>query len=171
MLILLLLLLVLILAGAASPSTCCGSRPLSSPSSGLSASRWAGARVREVATSTTGNCHHVGCGYDRARSDAPSPVDVAQPEAVTAAIESVGVRLGVSDVVVYLVDFGQTVLEPLGNQAHRSCPTVRMLSRPWRGAPSHPGPVMAERPEGTRLWVPILEGSDRSGVLAAHPAR
>ena len=37
-------------------------------------------------------------------------------------------------------------------------------------------PVTAERPEGTRVWVPIREGSDRTGVLAltlpdAEPGR
>ena len=44
---------------------------------------------------------------------------------------------------------------------------MRTWARRWRGEPfSRKTAVMAERPEGIRLWVPILEGSDRSGVLA-----
>ena len=39
------------------------------------------------------------------------------PDAVPAAIQSVAVDVGASDVVVYLVDFGQLYLEPLGNYA------------------------------------------------------
>ena len=93
---------------------------------------------------------------------------LAQPEAVTAAIESVGVTLGVSDVVVYLVDFGQTVLEPLGNHApHAELPHSEDVVSTMAGrAFLTQTPVMAERADGIRLWVPILEGSDRSGVLA-----
>ena len=93
---------------------------------------------------------------------------LAQPEAVTAAIESVGMALGVSDVVVYLVDFGQSVLEPLGNQGpHAELPHSEEVASTMAGrAFLTQTPVMAERPDGIRLWVPILEGSDRSGVLA-----
>ncbi len=93
---------------------------------------------------------------------------LAQPEAVTAAIESVGVSLGVSDVVVYLVDFGQSVLEPLGNQGqHAELPHSEEVVSTMAGrAFLTQEPVMADRPDGIRLWVPILEGSDRSGVLA-----
>ncbi len=93
---------------------------------------------------------------------------LAQPEAVTAAIESVGVGLGVSDVVVYLVDFGQSILEPLGNQGpHAELPHSEEVASTMAGrAFLAQTPVMAERPDGIRLWVPILEGSDRSGVLA-----
>ena len=61
---------------------------------------------------------------------------LTQPEAVSAAIESMGATLGVSDVVLYLVDFGQTVLEPLGDHtAHNELPRLKRLHRPWRAAP------------------------------------
>src|SRR5580700_3906790 len=40
---------------------------------------------------------------------------LAQPDSVPATIESLGGDIGASDVVVYLVDFGQQFLEPLGN--------------------------------------------------------
>jgi hypothetical protein len=87
---------------------------------------------------------------------------------VSAAIESVGATLGVSDVVTYLVDFGQTVLEPLGDHtAHDELPHSEEVGSTMAGrAFLTQAPVMAERPEGIRLWVPVLEGSDRSGVLA-----
>ena len=93
---------------------------------------------------------------------------LTQPEAVSAAIESVGVTLGVSDVVLYLVDFGQTVLEPLGDHtAHNELPHAEDVASTMAGrAFLTQAPVTAERPEGIRLWVPVFEGSDRTGVLA-----
>jgi hypothetical protein len=93
---------------------------------------------------------------------------LAQPEAVPAAIEGVGARLGASDVVVYLVDFGQTVLEPLSDHtSHRELPHTEEVASTMAGkAFLTQAPVLADRDDGTRLWVPIFEGSDRSGVLA-----
>jgi Stage II sporulation protein E (SpoIIE) len=93
---------------------------------------------------------------------------LAQPESVPAAIESVGAKIGASDVVVYLVDFGQTVLEPLSDHtSHRELPHREEVASTMAGrAFLTQTPVMAERPDGIRLWVPIFEGSDRSGVLA-----
>jgi hypothetical protein len=93
---------------------------------------------------------------------------LTQPEAVSAAIESMGATLGVSDVVLYVVDFGQTVLEPLGDHtAHNELPHAEEVASTMAGrAFLTQAPVTAERPEGIRLWVPVFEGSDRSGVLA-----
>jgi serine phosphatase RsbU (regulator of sigma subunit) len=93
---------------------------------------------------------------------------LAQPEAVPAAIESVGAKMGASDVVVYLIDFGQTVLEPLSDHtSHRDLPHSEEVASTMAGrAFLSQAPVTAERPDGIRLWVPIFEGSDRSGVLA-----
>src|SRR5580658_1419100 len=93
---------------------------------------------------------------------------LAQPEAVPAAIESVGAKLGVSDVVMYLIDFGQTVLEPLGDHGpHKELSHSEEVASTMAGrAFLTQAPVMAARSPGIRLWVPIFEGSDRSGVLA-----
>jgi serine phosphatase RsbU (regulator of sigma subunit) len=93
---------------------------------------------------------------------------LAQPESVPAAIESIGTRIGASDVVIYLVDFGQTVLEPLSDHiSHRELPHSEEVASTMAGrAFLTQEPVMAARPDGIRLWVPIFEGSDRSGVLA-----
>ena len=93
---------------------------------------------------------------------------LAQPDSVPAVIESVGVDIGASDVVVYLVDFGQQFLEPLGNySSHRELPQSEEVGSTMAGrAFLNQTPVTAKRADGTRLWVPICEGSDRTGVLA-----
>ncbi|MGH9301653.1 MAG: PP2C family protein-serine/threonine phosphatase [Acidimicrobiales bacterium] len=75
--------------------------------------------------------------------------------------------IGATDVVVYLVDFAQKTLEPLPDQYdHGGLPEeevgVTMAGRAFLGR----HPTVAERPEGVRVWVPVVEGSDRTGVLA-----
>jgi serine phosphatase RsbU (regulator of sigma subunit) len=93
---------------------------------------------------------------------------LAQPDSVPAVIESVGVDIGATDVVVYLVDFGQQFLEPLGNySSHRDLPHSEEVGSTMAGrAFLNQTPVTAKRADGTRLWVPICEGSDRTGVVA-----
>jgi serine phosphatase RsbU (regulator of sigma subunit) len=92
----------------------------------------------------------------------------AQPDSVPATIESLGVDIGASDVVVYLVDFGQMFLEPLGNySAHRALPKSEEVASTMAGrAFLTQEVVVAERPDGLRVWAPICEGTDRTGVLA-----
>jgi serine phosphatase RsbU (regulator of sigma subunit) len=93
---------------------------------------------------------------------------VAQPDSVPATIESLGGDIGASDVVVYLVDFGQEFLEPLGNySAHNELPKSEKVASTMAGRAFLTQEVVtAERPEGIRMWTPICEGSDRTGVLA-----
>jgi serine phosphatase RsbU (regulator of sigma subunit) len=93
---------------------------------------------------------------------------LAQPDSVPATIESLGGDIGASDVVVYLVDFGQQFLEPLGNYSgHNELPTSEKVASTMAGrAFLTQEVVMAQRPEGVRVWTPIREGSDRTGVLA-----
>jgi serine phosphatase RsbU (regulator of sigma subunit) len=93
---------------------------------------------------------------------------LAQPEAVPAAIESVGADVGASDIVVYLVDFGQLFLEPLGDYtSHSELPHSEEVASTMAGrAFLNQESVTADRENGVRLWVPIREGSDRTGVLA-----
>jgi hypothetical protein len=93
---------------------------------------------------------------------------LAQPDSVPAVIETVGVDIGASDVVVYLVDFGQLFLEPLGDYtSHRELPRSEEVASTMAGrAFLTQESVTARRPDGIRLWVPICEGSDRTGVLA-----
>ena len=93
---------------------------------------------------------------------------VAQPDSVPATIESLGGDIGASDVVVYLVDFGQEFLEPLGNySAHNELPKSEKVASTMAGRAFLTQEVVtAERPDGIRMWAPICEGSDRTGVLA-----
>ena len=93
---------------------------------------------------------------------------VAQPDSVPATIESLGGDIGASDVVVYLVDFGQQFLEPLGNySAHNELPKSEKVASTMAGRAFLTQEVVtAERPDGIRMWAPICEGSDRTGVLA-----
>ena len=77
--------------------------------------------------------------------------------------------LGAYDVAVYLVDFQGVVLQPILLDPE--------LSEPVRGeedvASSMAGrafvtgqPVTAERDDGVRVWVPLVERGDRTGVVA-----
>lgn len=68
----------------------------------------------------------------------------------------------------YIVDFEQQLLEPLPDHgAHSELPTTEAVGGTMAGrAFLTCEPVTAERDAGTRVWVPIVEGSDRTGVLA-----
>ncbi|MCU1376205.1 MAG: protein serine/threonine phosphatase [Actinomycetia bacterium] len=76
--------------------------------------------------------------------------------------------LDATDVVVYLVDFAQTTLEPVPDRStHAELPQTEEVATTMAGRAFVSQEAMtAERPGGVRLWVPIVEGSDRTGVLA-----
>jgi hypothetical protein len=92
----------------------------------------------------------------------------ADPASVPDVIESVAAGLGATDVVVYLVDFGQGTLEPLPDRRpHAEVPESEAVATTMAGRTFvSQQATSAERASGTRLWVPIVEGSDRTGVLA-----
>src|SRR5205085_7860597 len=92
----------------------------------------------------------------------------AARESVASVVLRVAKPLGVTDVVVYLVDFAQTVLEPMPDgAAHADLPGQEPVVGSMAGRAFVDGAaVVAERPDGTRVWSPIIEGSDRTGVLA-----
>lgn len=80
--------------------------------------------------------------------------------------------LGMTEVAVYLVDLDQRLLVPLGGE---SAPADRLdidgtlPGRVFRtkrvlDEPAQPGP-------GTRLWVPLVDGADRLGVLGVTVAK
>ena len=57
-----------------------------------------------------------------------------RPESVPAAIESLGTALGAVDIVIYLVDFGQLFLEPLGDYStHNELPQREEISGTMAG--------------------------------------
>jgi serine phosphatase RsbU (regulator of sigma subunit) len=92
----------------------------------------------------------------------------ADPAAVVDMLMVAARDFGASDVVAYLVDFEQKVLEPLPDRAtHADLPRREDVATTMAGrAFLTSGPVSVRRDEGTRVWVPIIEGSDRTGVLA-----
>lgn len=92
----------------------------------------------------------------------------AAPSAVVDVIAAAARDAGATDVVAYLVDFEQQLLEPLPDRAaHVDLPgTERVVSSMAGRAFLSGAPVTAERDAGTRVWVPIIEGSDRTGTLA-----
>jgi serine phosphatase RsbU (regulator of sigma subunit) len=69
---------------------------------------------------------------------------------------------------VYLVDFGQATLEPLPDRRpHADVPESEEVATTMAGrAFVSQEATSVQRPAGMRVWVPIVEGSDRTGVLA-----
>ena len=74
---------------------------------------------------------------------------------------------GGTDVVVYLVDFEQQVLEPLSDgSSHEELPHSEPVAASMAGrAFVQRRPVTADRSDGIRVWVPMIEGSDVTGVI------
>jgi serine phosphatase RsbU (regulator of sigma subunit) len=93
---------------------------------------------------------------------------LADPASVGVVMTLAARDIGGRDVVLYLVDFEQLVLEPLrGAHVHADLPGTEEVATTMPGRAFLSGaPVTAARPDGTRVWVPIVEGSDRTGVLA-----
>src|SRR5205085_6098544 len=92
----------------------------------------------------------------------------ADPASVPNVLAKIASGLGATDVVVYLDDFAQQTLEPLPTRmTHADLPRSEEVASTMAGrAFVGPGPVIAERSDSHRVWVPIIEGSDRTGVLA-----
>ncbi len=106
-----------------------------------------------------------------------SPIDIqgaldaarsADPAAVVDIIDMAARAIGASDVSAYLVDFEQRFLEPLPDRSKHAdlAGTEEVVSSMAGRAFLTRAPVKAERDDRTRVWVPIIEGSDRTGVLA-----
>jgi len=93
---------------------------------------------------------------------------VAGPAAIPEILAATAAGFGATDVVVSLVDFGQTTLEPLPDHAdHDEAPRTEEIVGTMAGrAFTDQQPVTATRDDGIRVWVPVLEGSDRTGVIA-----
>lgn len=88
------------------------------------------------------------------------------PQEVVVALRHAGGPLA-RDVVLYLVDFEQEILQPLVDGSSLEVipeePLASTLaSRAYRSGE----PVVAPRPDGVRVWVPVFEHSVRTGVLA-----
>ncbi len=92
----------------------------------------------------------------------------SNPAAMPEILAKAAAGFGATDLVAYLVDFGQTVLEPLSDRsAHADLPVGEPVGTSMAGkAYADQRMVTAERDDGVRVWVPLLEGSDRTGVVA-----
>ena len=105
-----------------------------------------------------------------ARLDVRGALRAAQlvPESVPDVVVDLGGGLGATDVTLYLVDFAQTVLQPVpGRSIHPDVPEAEGVASSMAGRAFTDGTATtAERSDGTRVWVPVVEGSDRTGVLA-----
>lgn len=106
-----------------------------------------------------------------------SPIDIqgaldaarsADPAGVVEIIDAAARAIGATDVSAYLVDFEQRFLEPLPDRLKHAdlAQTEEVVSSMAGRAFLTRSPVTAERDDRTRVWVPIIEGSDRTGVLA-----
>ena len=95
------------------------------------------------------------------------------PSAISDVITKGAHDIGAADVVIYLVDFAQNALEPLPDRnTHADLPksedvAATMAGRAFAGQCA----TWSERQGGVRMWVPILEGSDRTGVLGVTVPR
>jgi serine phosphatase RsbU (regulator of sigma subunit) len=92
----------------------------------------------------------------------------SNPAAMPEILAAAAAELGATDVVVYLVDFGQTLLQPLPDRStHADLPVTETVAATMAGRAFADQRVMTvERDDGVRVWVPVLEGSDRTGVVA-----
>jgi serine phosphatase RsbU (regulator of sigma subunit) len=93
----------------------------------------------------------------------------ADPGAVHSILVRAMGRLQANDLVLYLIDFGQTVLQPMTAGLDRAKAPVddepvatTLAGRCFQNQLT----VTANRSDGVRVWTPVMEGSDRVGVLA-----
>jgi hypothetical protein len=90
----------------------------------------------------------------------------AHPDDVGDLLARASVCVG-TDVTLYLVDFGQVVLQPVPSFADPQVVPEENVSTSLAGRAFTTGAtVTAERPDGMRVWVPVREQSVRAGVLA-----
>jgi serine phosphatase RsbU (regulator of sigma subunit) len=90
------------------------------------------------------------------------------PASVADVVVGMAAEVGATDAILYLVDFAQETLEPLPSRTtHAEVPHSEAVAGTMAGrAFITQAPAIAERPAGARVWVPVVEGSDRTGVLA-----
>ena len=85
------------------------------------------------------------------------------PDELVAAVAQAGQALDAEDVVIYLVDYEQTVLVPLPDGTDR---TLLEIDATLAGRAFAAIAVQeADTESGRRLWLPLLDGAERLGVL------
>lgn len=90
------------------------------------------------------------------------------PTALPDLVAGLSAQLGAADVVLYLVDFAQVTLEPLPDRSpHAEIRSSELVASSIAGRSFlAQQPVTEPTSGGVRVWVPIAEGSNRTGVLA-----
>lgn len=101
----------------------------------------------------------------------PELMRIAQhvdPTSVSETLQSLATALGGTDLVVYLIDFEQSALIPVPDHGtHSDAPLVEDVTSSRAGqAFIEQRAVAAAVHGGFRFWAPLVEGSDRTGVLA-----
>jgi Stage II sporulation protein E (SpoIIE) len=85
------------------------------------------------------------------------------PDELVAAVARAGQALDAEDVVIYLVDYEQTVLVPLPDGTDR---TLLEIDATLAGRAFAAIAIQeADTESGRRLWLPLLDGAERLGVL------
>ncbi len=92
----------------------------------------------------------------------------APPERLPAVIAAAGRSLGL-EVTVYLADYDQRLLSPFLVEGAPERVPLAIETTTAGLAYQHADSVLAEEPEGPRLWVPLLDGNERMGVLELVP--
>lgn len=88
------------------------------------------------------------------------------PQQVVQALTDAGAPL-VRDIVLYLVDYEQEILQPYIDGSSTTVLVEEPIAATLAGRAFTTGaPVVADRDDGPRVWVPVFEHSVRTGVLA-----
>ncbi|MEP6625842.1 MAG: PP2C family protein-serine/threonine phosphatase [Acidimicrobiia bacterium] len=90
------------------------------------------------------------------------------PDSIPEILRRAAAPMGATEVIVYLVDFAHTTLEPLPDRSpHRAVPHSEPVDSSLAGRTFVSGTcATAERSDGHWVWAPIVEGTDRTGVVA-----
>jgi hypothetical protein len=102
-------------------------------------------------------------------SAALAAMPTTSPTDITNLLRLAAEPVGATDLILYLVDFEQVVLEPALAEQDGSGQVVpeEDVANTMAGRAFQTGrPVAVEREDGVRVWVVVTEQSDRTGVLA-----
>lgn len=103
--------------------------------------------------------------------DLVEALHLARPEDLPTVASRVAAGLGALDIELYLVDYGQVELLPLAGGDGVPGEPVRIDGTLAGRAYTSGEPVRggtADSPDGERIWVPVVSGADRLGVLGAR---
>jgi hypothetical protein len=90
---------------------------------------------------------------------------LSAPSDLGAIVAEQAASIGAGDLVIYLVDYEQAMLVPLGDTGHTSLSVAGTLA----GRAFRTTSIVRSAGEdgaGERLWLPLLDGTERMGVMA-----